>query len=324
MSCGVVRGPMRTALMCLLASSLFAAHSINAQATSPRATPPAPSQKPPLTDTVSVCGSCDAWNAPQQPFQLYGNSYYVGTRGLSAILLTSANGHVLLDAGLPQSAAPIMANIRALGFRVEDVRLIVNSHAHYDHAGGIAALQRASGADVVASAWSASVMRAGESQPGDPQLFISLRFPRVDSVRVIGNGDTLRVGSTAIVANFTGGHTPGGTSWSWQSCEEDTCLSMVYADSQTAISDSTFLYTSNRTYPGVLDEFARGIATLEQLSCDVLITPHPAAVDLFGRVTARDAGERRALVDTLACKRYAENARAKLAERVARERAGRP
>jgi metallo-beta-lactamase class B len=240
------------------------------------------------------------------------------------VLLTSPSGHVLLDAGLPQSAVPIMANIRALGFRVEDVRLIVNSHAHYDHAGGIAALQRASGAEVVASPWSASVMRAGESQLGDPQLFVSLRFPRVDSVRVLGDGDTLRVGTTTVVAHFTGGHTPGGTSWSWQSCESGTCLSMVYADSQTAISDSTFFYTNSRAYPGVLDEFARGIATLERLSCDVLITPHPAAADLFGRVAARDAGERRALVDTLACKRYAENARTKLTERLARERTGRP
>src|SRR4051812_312909 len=86
--------------------------------------------------TATECPSCAAWNAPNTPAGLFGNTYYVGTRGLSALLITSDAGHVLIDAGLPESAAPIMANIRALGFRVEDIKLIVNSHAHYDHAGG--------------------------------------------------------------------------------------------------------------------------------------------------------------------------------------------
>jgi metallo-beta-lactamase class B len=277
-----------------------------------------------LRDTVARCPSCDGWNAPQQPFKLFGNAYYVGTRGLSALLLTSPDGHVLLDGGLPQSAAVIIANIRALGFRIEDVRLVLNSHAHYDHAGGLAALQRASGASVAASGWSASVMRAGAAQPGDPQLRESLRFPKVTNVRVIANGDTLRVGSTAIVAHFTGGHTPGGTSWSWTSCEADTCRSFVYADSQTPISDDGFLYTASREYPTALEDYARSFETLERLSCDVLITPHPEAVNLFARVAARDAGQPDALVDAEACKRYASTARTRLAARVARERAGTP
>jgi metallo-beta-lactamase class B len=277
-----------------------------------------------LSDTVSFCPSCDAWTASRQPVRLFGNAYYVGTRGLSAVLLTSADGHVLLDGGLPQSAAVIIANIRALGFRIEDVRLIVNSHAHYDHAGGIAALQRASGATVAASAWSASVMRAGMAQPGDPQLREALRFPKVPNVRVIANGDTLRVGSTAVVAHFTGGHTPGGTSWTWTSCERDTCRSFVYADSQSPISDDGFLYTTSREYPTALEEFARGFQTLERLSCDVLITPHPEAVNLFERLAARDAGQPNALVDAEACKRYASTARTRLAARVARERSGTP
>ena len=117
-------------------------------------------QRPPAasSDTAAVCASCEEWNAPQRPFKLHGNAHYVGTRGLSAILLTSPDGHILLDGGLPQSASRIMDNVRTLGVRVEDIRLIVNSHAHFDHAGGLAALQRASGATVAASAWSASVL----------------------------------------------------------------------------------------------------------------------------------------------------------------------
>src|SRR5690606_32219227 len=103
-------------------------------------------------DPPMACASCEEWNRPQEPFRIFGNTYYVGAAGVSAVLVTSDEGHVLLDGGLSQTAPLIDANIRALGFRTEDVRLITVSHEHYDHVGGIAALQRASGAEVVAGA----------------------------------------------------------------------------------------------------------------------------------------------------------------------------
>src|ERR1044071_101762 len=99
-----------------------------------------------------ACEWCAGWNVAQDPFRVFGNTYYVGVAGLGAVLVTSDKGLVLLDGGLPQSAPLIDASIRKLGFRTEDIRLIVNSHAHYDHAGGIGALQRASGATVAARA----------------------------------------------------------------------------------------------------------------------------------------------------------------------------
>src|SRR5262245_41278824 len=100
------------------------------------------------------CPSCAEWNVPQKSFRIFGNTYYVGTHGLSSILITSPRGHVLIDGGLPESAPLILANIRSLGFRAEDVKLILNSHAHYDHAGGLEALREATGASVAASVWS--------------------------------------------------------------------------------------------------------------------------------------------------------------------------
>jgi len=110
---------------------------------------------------TSVCGDCAEWNARQEPFRIVGNTYYVGPRGLSAILITSDAGHVLLDGALPESAAGIASSVRALGFTVGDIRLIVNSHVHFDHAGAIAELQRVSGASVAATSWSAGVLRTG-------------------------------------------------------------------------------------------------------------------------------------------------------------------
>ncbi len=119
---------------------------------------------------TSTCLDCPEWNVTQEPFRVYGGTYYVGVRGLSSILITSPEGHVLIDGALPESAPKIAAGIRALGFRVEDIELIVNSHAHFDHAGGIAELQRLSGAKVAATGWSARVLRTGRSAPGDPQV----------------------------------------------------------------------------------------------------------------------------------------------------------
>lgn len=112
----------------------------------------APEGKHFRADAPMTCAACDEWNAPHEPFRVFGNTYYVGVAGLSAVLIASEDGLILLDAGLPQSAPLIDASIRKLGLRTEDIRLIVNSHAHFDHAGGIAALQRASGARVAASA----------------------------------------------------------------------------------------------------------------------------------------------------------------------------
>src|SRR6187455_1975594 len=129
---------------------------------------PAVSTRTLIEDPPMVCDSCDEWNQPQAPFKLHGRSYYVGTRGLSAVLIQTSGGLILLDGGLPQSAPRIEENIRGLGFKVEDVKLIVNSHAHYDHAGGIARLQRDSGAAVAASASGAAAMMAGRPVPDDP------------------------------------------------------------------------------------------------------------------------------------------------------------
>jgi metallo-beta-lactamase class B len=267
------------------------------------------------------CTSCAEWNAPQQPLRVYGNTYYVGTHGLGAILVTSSEGHVLIDGGLPESAPSIIASIRALGFRVEDIKLILNSHAHFDHAGGIAALQRASGATVAASPWSARVLERGKSLPEDPQYEISIPYQPVHAVRVIADGETLRVGSLALTAHFTPGHTPGGTSWSWQSCDEaGRCLDLVYADSQTPVSADGFSFTHSDTYPSALQDFERGFAVLERLSCDVLLTPHPSASSLWEKIARREQGTKDALVDSGACKRYAADARTKLAQRVAGEK----
>lgn len=269
---------------------------------------------------AAECPSCAEWNAPHAPLKLFGNTYYVGTDGLTALLVTSRAGHVLIDGGLPESAPRILANIEALGFRPRDVRWLLNSHEHFDHAGGLGLLQQATGAEIAASPPAAWVIERGTSGPSDPQLGLGLDFPKaVGPVRRIADGDTIRVGPLAIVARFTPGHTPGGTTWTWRDCEGSRCLDFVYADSQTPIASDDFRFTSNTRYPSVISDFERSHRVLEGLRCDVLVTPHPGASGLWDRVHGMGARGVEALVDPGACRAYAARARAALAARLAKE-----
>jgi metallo-beta-lactamase class B len=264
------------------------------------------------------CPRCEEWNQPQAPFRIYGNTYYVGTSGLSALLVTGPQGHVLLDAALPQSAPQIAANIRALGFKVEDIALIVNSHPHYDHSGGIAEMQYLSGARVVASAASAAVLLSGLPGPDDPQYHDehAQPAPKVDRVDTLRAGETQRIGSLALTPLATPGHTPGGTTWTWQSCEGGRCLNIVFGDSLNPISDDIFHFSDS---PGRVAAFQAGIAAFAALPCDILIAGHPEATDTMERLKARD-GNPDAFIDPQSCREYAARYAKKLDARLEAER----
>ncbi|HET6806109.1 MAG TPA: subclass B3 metallo-beta-lactamase [Frateuria sp.] len=268
---------------------------------------------------ASHFGGASEWNAPQKPFRIHGRSWYVGPHGLSAILIDTGRGLALIDAGLPSSAPLIEANIRALGFRVRDLRWILNSHAHADHAGGIAALQRHSGAQVLASAEGARELALGGADPEDPQYGDAPAYPPVQGARIVGDGGTVQLGKVAITAHYTPGHTPGSTSWTWSSCSGGHCLHMVYADSLTAIGRPGFRFSDQ---PRRVAAFRRSIAIVAALPCDILLTPHPDASGFWRKVArgkAKADGER--LVDGDACRAYAAAATRTLDARLAHEQA---
>jgi metallo-beta-lactamase class B len=259
-----------------------------------------------------------AWNAPQAPFRIYGNTWYVGPHGLSSILVDTGQGLALFDGDLPESAPQIEAHVRALGFRVRDIKWIFNSHAHVDHAGGIAALQRASGAQVLASAAGARELELGGADPSDPQYGSIPDYTPVRHVRVVRDGAALHLRDAAIKAHYTPGHTAGSTSWTWTSCEKKRCLHVVYADSLTAVSAPAFRFSD---HPRYLADFRRSIATVAAMPCDILLTPHPDASGFWERVARRDAPtDVPALIDQNACRRYAATASKALDARLAQER----
>ncbi|HEU4372653.1 MAG TPA: subclass B3 metallo-beta-lactamase [Telluria sp.] len=261
------------------------------------------------------------WYAPQEPFAVYGNTYYVGTGGISAVLVTSAAGHILIDVGGPKSPAQVLAHIRKLGFKVEDIRYILNSHAHHDHGGGIAELQKLSGATVLASPASLAIIASGRPDNTDPQFPNLVPMTPVIKTRVIHDGEVVRLGPIALTAHFTPGHTKGGTSWTWQSTENGRLANMVYADSLYALSGGGVRFSANPGYPDAKGAVERSIATVESLKCDVLVAAHPELGGLWERKARQPALGNAAFIDKDACRIYAAKARAWLAQTLAEDAA---
>ena len=270
-------------------------------------------------DAAFECSNCERWNLPQEPFRLYGNTWYVGTAGLSSILIETAEGLILIDGGLPQSAAQIDASVRQLGFDAMNISAILLSHAHYDHAGGIAALQRLSGAVVYTSDAGRAVLESGELQSDDPQFGRTTsgsEVPVVRNVRSIGDREILSVGGVDVLAVHTPGHSPGGTSWSWESCALDTCYDIVYADSLNAVSADGYRFSAGPA----ANQLIESAGALSDLDCDILLSPHPFFFGLQDKLERIDDGN--PFVNNVACMIYAESALDWLEQRLDSERKG--
>jgi metallo-beta-lactamase class B len=261
------------------------------------------------------------WYAPQEPFRVVGSTYYVGTGGISAVLITSPAGHILVDAGPPKVADDVVAHIRKLGFRVEDIHYILSSHVHQDHAGAIAALQKLSGATVVASPASVRLLESGQPDRADPQYPNLTPITPVAKTRAVRDGETIRLGPLAVTARFTPGHTRGGTSWTWQAGEGGRIVNLVFADSVFAVAAEGRRFSGNPLYPQAQADIERSIATIETLPCDVLVAAHPELGGLWERKARQATLGDAAFVDPGACRDYAAKGRAFLAETLAAEAA---
>jgi metallo-beta-lactamase class B len=267
-------------------------------------------------DAAFECSNCVRWNTPQDPFRVYGNTWYVGTAGLSSILVETADGLILIDGGLPQSAALIDASIRQLGFDPLHISAILLSHAHFDHAGGIAALQRLSGATVYSSDAGRLVLESGELQADDPQYMkraTDSGVTTVSNVVAIGDREMVTVGGLDVMAVHTPGHTPGGTSWSWESCALETCYDVVYADSLTAVSAHGFRFSDGPA----ANQLIESAGALSRLDCDILLSPHPFFFGMQDKLEKIDDGN--PFINNVACMIYAESALDWLQQRLASE-----
>lgn len=266
---------------------------------------------------LETCEAWDEWDKPAPPFQIMGNSFYVGTCGISAILVTTQEGHVLLDSGVPAAAPLILANIRDLGFDPKDVRYILMSHEHFDHVGAHAALAQATGAEIVASRRAAPVLKSGVVAKDDPQAASGHpAMQPVTSVRMVEDGDILKLGDREFTAHTTPGHSPGALSWTWSSCslpfEPPVCRRMAYVDSLSPVSADDYRFSD---YPHYVAEFRDSIDKVRFLPCDYIVTPHPSASGMIAGMRNGSYGE------AGPCQRYANALAEKLDERLAKEAA---
>lgn len=266
------------------------------------------------------CDGRDGWSDAAPPARVYGNTFYVGTCGITVLLVTSPKGHVLIDGATEEAVPSILANIRALGFNPRDIRYMVGSHEHVDHMGGFAALKAATGAQLLLSEAARLVVETGRTNADDPQFGIipdmrpvpvdgTLTFDPEPGMIMVGEPKRL----LSLTPHMTPSHTYGGTSWTWQSCEKSKCMTLAYVDSLSAVSAEGYRFTdhSERVAP-----FRATFVRVAALKYDVLITPHPGVSNLFERLSGKEP-----LVDPDACRRLVAAMRKRLDERLAKERA---
>lgn len=260
------------------------------------------------------------WLGPQPPRRIYGDTYLVGFRGMSVGLIDTGAGLILVDAALPQSVAAVEANIRALGFGLRDVKFILSTEPHYDHAGGLAALARDTGATVVASAAAAVVLRRGRPGADDPQLGDLPDQPRVlGPLRIARDGQGIRLGRVTVMPVATPGHTPGSMSWRWRSCEGRACLNMVFAASLNPVSVDGYRFSAPE-HRGVVAALRRSIARIAAVPCDVLFTAHPDNSGGDAKFARLEAGARpNPFIDPGGCRALAARQSRILDERLAQE-----
>lgn len=252
-----------------------------------------------------------SWLQPMAPLQIADHTWQIGTENLTALLVQTAEGAVLLDGGMPQMAGHLLDNMKARGVAPQDLRLILLSHAHADHAGPVAELKRRSGAHVVANAESAVLLARGGSD--DLHFGDGITYPPANADRIVMDGEVVEVGGIEFTAHFMPGHTTGSTAWTWTDTREGKPVRIAYADS---LSAPGYQLKGNPRYPRLVEDYKRSFATVRALPCDVLLTPHPGASNWDYAAGAR-AGAK-----ALTCKAYADAAEQKFDAQLAKETAG--
>lgn len=279
----------------------------------PQRTPAPAAPAPTGKALATACEGRDGWSDAAPPAKIFGNTYYVGTCGITALLIATPDGLVLIDGATAEAAPGILANIRALGFDPKNVRTLLASHEHLDHVGGLKALQDATGAAVLARHEAVPTLTSGEPEAIDPQRGAIPPFAGVKVSRELKDGERLPIGGIGLAIHATPGHTPGSTSWTWRACEAGDCRTIAYVDSLSAVSADDYRFSDHPDYVAML---RATFAKVPTLPCDLLITPHPSASNLFARLASEAP-----LVDAGACKTYAADAAKRLDERLAKEAA---
>lgn len=242
-----------------------------------------------------------SWNQPVKPFRIIGNIYYVGASGVTAFLITTPQGHILLDGGFAETAPLILKNIRTLGFQPQDVKYIVFSHAHSDHVGGLAELKRVTSAKLLSSQQDAPMLRSGGK--GDFTFGDRFLFPAVEPDKLFADGEAVSLGATSLAAHLTPGHTKGCTSWTMPVQEGSQTYRVLFHCSTTVPGHKL---VKNSGYPEIVSDYEASFRTLRALPCDVLLAPHAGFFALPEKREKMRPGAPNPFVDARGCRAFIE------------------
>ncbi|RRN65447.1 CAU/MBL1b family subclass B3 metallo-beta-lactamase [Caulobacter sp. 602-1] len=258
------------------------------------------------------------WTKPTKPYRVVGNIYYVGTEGISSWLMTSSEGHVLLDGGPnAEVGKQIERNIAALGFQLADVKILINTHAHYDHAGGLAQLK----ADIpTAKLWISrgdepaieQGHHIGDNENGPTPM------PAVKVDKAFGDGQKLKLGETALVAHLTPGHTIGCTSWTTAVIEKGRPLTVTFPCSLSVAGN---VLVGNKTHRNIVADYRGSFAKLRAIPTDVMLPAHEEQGDLLAKRKKQLRGDPNAFVDPTELTRFVADSEAAFNEELARQQA---
>jgi len=233
-----------------------------------------------LSDRKSLL---EAWNQPFKPFRIIGNIHYVGTNNLACYLIATPAGHILIDTAMEESAPIIRANIVALGYKLKYIRIILSSHAHFDHVAGHAEMKAATGAQVYATAADAATLESGGTKGFHP--LNPYKPVKVD--RIIKDGEVIRLGNAALTAHLTPGHTEGNTTWTTTVEENGKKYDVVFVGSMSI--NPGVRMVNNPTWPNIADAYAKSFQKLRSLHCDVFLGPHAPFFDMEAKVRRMSA-----------------------------------
>jgi len=256
-----------------------------------------------------------SWNKPVTPFRIAGNLYYVGATEITSYLITTPEGHFLLDGGFVETAPQIERNITQLGFKLTDVKFLLNSHAHFDHAGGLAELKKLSSARFVASERDAPQLRAGGH--GDFRFGDTLTFPPVGPDQIIHDGESLQIGDQKMTAHLTPGHTKGNTTWTTKIRDGDKIYDVVFVGSQSALD---YKFVGQESYPGITGDFEKSFELLNHLPCDVFLASHGSFFHFVEKHERLLRGDADAFIDPDGYKRYLRESEQEFRDKLARQR----
>jgi len=215
------------------------------------------------------------WTSPTKPFHVIDNVYYVGTQGISAWIIKTPKGLILLDVGMPDAAPLVEANIQALGFKLSDVKILLNSHAHIDHAGGLAKLKADTGAMLIASAGDRYALEKGVYEGSE--AVHDLDFPAVKVDRLIGDGEAVELGGVKLTAVLAPGHTRGCTGYALPVTDHGAAHQAFFFCSASVAANRL---APNPQYPSIVEDYKSTFARLKTIKADVLLAPHAEQFDL--------------------------------------------